>query len=175
MYNAIEYWSKRLKPNSTKIPRNAEFMFIRKHTQGATSILDYGCGVGETLEYYPPEAYVVGVDFVDTYQQRWLHAGGHQHNVINIYEEPLNFTHMFDLGVLAKVLLHCTPEQLDEVVAQMVNNCKRLIITTAVTPPEVVLSEWCFNHDYNALFKRHGLKVLASDTDGTQCFYLLQC
>jgi 2-polyprenyl-3-methyl-5-hydroxy-6-metoxy-1,4-benzoquinol methylase len=162
-------------PNSKKIPRNAEFMFIEKYTKGATSILDYGCGIGETLRLYPPDAYTVGVDFVDTYQTQWIANGGMAHYVQNIYEEPMVFGERFDVGVLAKVLLHCTPEQINTVIQQMVTNCNRLIITTAITPPEVQLSEWCFNHDYEAIFKQYGMRLLAKDNEGVQHFYYLEC
>ena len=116
----------------------------------------------------------MGVDVVNTYKTRWLNAAK-QMNVSehkNATIDGLNFTKEFDVGVLSKVCLHVEPNEIDLLIKKMNNACERLIITTAVAQN---LASHCFNHDYKAIFKKHGMVVLNQSTFETQIYYHIQC
>ena len=107
-FKTKEYWNQRKNPNNNKVNRSDERAFIKKYTEGAESVLDFGCGVGAMSKEYPVDAYIEGVDFVDTYRDRWKNNTRQEevwHVVHDVHEKDLPFKDQhFDVCVLSKVL-----------------------------------------------------------------------
>lgn len=155
-YNPKKYWSQRQQPTKKQeLPEGLEF-FIGNYVKDANSILDIGCGTGRTFYLYPNQAQVVGLDFVDTYQDQVIEkASKHgfsfiyfRHDINNPLPFPDNhFTHC----LVVKVLLHLKdPETAIKEFARVSRN---VLISDVWREKEI--ARHVFLHDYKYLLKEY--------------------
>ena len=152
-FNTREYWENRKNPNNKNVDRKPEADFIKKHIEGAESLLDFGCGIGAMSYTYKKVPNAIGVDFVSNYKSKYQEKSKREHLVHDIYKEKLPFENQhFDVCLLSKVLLHVTPEQLSTVLEECIRVSKRVVITTALTKKP---AKHCFNHVYEDYLKEY--------------------
>jgi len=110
-YDPDKYWNERVHPNKNgSLPERVQEL-LSDYVAGAGSILDAGCGAGRGFEYYPPDAEVTGIDFVDTYQdQITKKASSYEGSFVSFrhdLREPLPFHDgRFTHCLAVKVLMH---------------------------------------------------------------------
>lgn len=109
--NTTILWEGLLRLQSTvTLKTDLEFFFNNKDFAGAQSILDFGCGPGDTIEFlnnYFPNKYYTGVDLSADYIQFANEKYGHFKNIKFVCDNIYNFQGAkFDCVILRLVIQH---------------------------------------------------------------------
>lgn len=147
MYNPVEYWSKRKKPNPYDDLQEWDLKVLKPLADKAFKILEYGVGTGRLMPLYSGKLVRV-VDIVDNYKQE-LFDNAYKHKVKITWSKEMYGK--YDLGVLSKVLLHM--EDPKPIIDEMATRCDKVFISTGVNCD----AEHCFNHDYKELLKEYDI------------------
>lgn len=148
MYDAIEYWTKRLSPNPYDHVRDIEIDDLKPFIDESETILDYGVGNGRLMPLYERKK-VTGVDIVDTYKTECI-ANADINEVYFSWRKDI--VGEYDLGVCTKVILH-EPHP-EYIIRTLAKHCDKVFISTAINQnaPHV------FNHDYKELLKDYEIE-----------------
>jgi SAM-dependent methyltransferase len=168
-YDEYTYWNKREDPNNpdgwTDERRLRCIDYIREQTEGCTSILELGPGVGRTLEAHTPARRIRGYDISELYKDRLLARANElglnmELDIASAPNEPLPYQDKeFDAGVSCQVLLHQKPEHIERVMAELIRVCKKAIVITGGYRVGDLRGQHVFNHDYPSICTNIGCEM----------------
>lgn len=178
-YNEVNYWANRLK-NSGNINTTTtsgglsaiERDLIKKYITPYSEVLDYGIGGGRTIPLYKElHLKATGFDIADF--SEIINA-----KLAELPEKYEFFQYVFipavgklpypdltfDYVVSFSVLTHCKPSNVRLVLNEITRLGKLAIISAYDDIPlKITPDNYCFLHDYNAIFKEMGIIVIETD------------
>lgn len=121
------------------------------------SVLDVGCGRGRLASLLAealPKAHYSGLDIGEAQAQatQAVRPDG------TVYVSPIqdfDSRHRFDLVLVSEVLMHIPPNEIEQVVAKLLQLAQKYILLiewTQPMDPSIRPAEWNWLHDYHALF-----------------------
>lgn len=171
-YNEIKYWNNRKKPTSCLPDYTKKHIeYLKSQLKDCKNIIDVGAGVGRLFEAYSDLKMVQACDISLLYKYpiteksknynfnfNWTH-------IINIKKLPFD-NKQFDCTVSSEVLLHQRPENIVDIMKELLRVSNKVIVITWMENnikfdndnknynPE----QYCFNYDYNKLCKIENLE-----------------
>ena len=170
-YNPVKYWHER-GANYAAPGEDAEkpevenlFMNINHNDLELKNILEIGSGYGRIYNLFLShfgivkgfETYTM-CDFVESMRYKCLRNTDILPDYWDGNELPYN-NNEFDLVVSFSVLLHVTPDKIEQVLKEHARVCKKHIFIATFFGGLDRLAPHCFEHDYKSLFEKLNLKI----------------
>jgi len=134
-YDEYTYWNKRRCPTTRGMSSETtqkHIDYIKKHVVGAKKVLDFGPGLGRTFEAYLGVKFVQGVDISLLYDKQVrdvAKALGINFDLRFITGNDLPYTDAeFDVAVASSVLLHKQPQNILEIMKELVRIAKKVVV-----------------------------------------------
>lgn len=152
--------------------------YIRKHFVGPRrpmTILELGSGNGRitkiVMEELGPFAAYVAVDISsNSFKQMGEYLGVPEclsvypktGDVIQVLEEAVSkpIKNTYDLVIASELFMHILPDDIDRLIEMVTKVGDQVINIDWTIFDKPKKSEWCFAHNYNALYKNNGMKFI---------------
>ncbi len=143
---------------------------VRNYTE-IPNMLEVGSGYGRIYEDIRNELATCPIwattfdlsytmcDFVESMRYKCLRNTGILPDYWDGNELPYN-DNEFDLVISFSVLLHVTPDKIEQVLEEHVRVCKKHLFIATYFGGLDGLAPHCFEHDYKILFEKMGLKII---------------
>lgn len=159
-YDPVQYWNNRVNPNNAEGVSHAvqrkHIEHIRKFVRGHGPFLEYGPGIGRTLEAYEEGAKVCTIDISSRYAKEFTNNAaargirlGEQHVLAPLDCFPFE-RDSFSVAVASQVFLHVPPQQLAVVIKELLRVAEKTVVISAYRHNALARgrARHCFNHDY---------------------------
>jgi len=143
IYKPFDFWNKLNNPNkaitkenkdSIELLRITHINYISKNIKNDKLILDYGCGVGRTIDCYNNNHQIVGVDISLIYKDRIIEKAnslGLHFGWIHVSDNKIPFDdNYFDAAVCTQVLMHTKPDDILVIMNELKRVSKKVIVSS---------------------------------------------
>ena len=174
-YNPEKYWHERganyIAPGEDAEKPEVENLIKNIRDLGdIPNTLEVGSGYGRLYKMLHSEIAVCPIsastfdfsytmcDFVESMRYKCLRNTSFLPDYWDGNELPYN-DNEFDLVISFSVLLHVTPDKIEQVLKEHVRVCNRHIFIATYFGGLDRLAPHCFEHDYKSMFEKMGLKI----------------
>ncbi len=167
-YNPEEYWHERganyVAPGEDAEKPEVENLkdIIEIYDLSARNIVEVGSGYGRIYEELSSNMgtsfQFTMCDFVESMRYKCLRNTDILPDYWDGIELPYN-DNEFDLVISFSVLLHVTPDKIEQVLKEHARVCNRYLFIATYFGGLDRLAQHCFQHDYKMLFENMGLKI----------------
>lgn len=174
VYDPVEYWNSRDQPNTDANPgiSPAHRAVFDRHLKHGARVLELGPGIGRLFPVYEGCSELATLDLTHQHEAT-LKTVASQYDLplrqefLNDALAPFPFADQsFDLAVSAYVFIHVPFENIRHSMSEMARVAQRAIVFATSNPnwpkteAERKPSSHCFDHDYDALCRELGMKIV---------------